>query len=85
MKTKPLPKGGYNESKEEAKHPFLLLALVSGVYPAVIIIGLLIAIAYFAIPRGEPKVVPATQTIQTDSNASPVVIPADPEPESKLR
>lgn len=84
MKTKQLAKSSYDESKEEAKHPFLLLALVSGVYPAVIIIGLLIAIAYFAIPRGASKVVPATQTIETDLNASPVVIPADREPETKL-
>ena len=85
MRTKQLIKPAkYNESKEEAKHPVVLLALIMGVYPAVIIIGLLIAIGYFAIRSRTPIDVPATQSYRSDVNSESPTASPDKELELKI-
>lgn len=44
--------GDYSESDEEAKHPGAILGLIMGIYPAVLIAGILLLFSGIAIRNG---------------------------------
>jgi len=50
--------GGNNESKDEAKHPGVLLGLVMGSYPLILIIVIAIGLAYLAFTSPETNIAP---------------------------
>ncbi len=56
--------GGNDESKDEAKHPGAVLALVMGSYPLILIIAIAVALAYLAFTssKSETSSVPSGST-----------------------
>jgi hypothetical protein len=71
MDTK-LPKdsdANYDESREEAKHPGALLGLIMGIYPAILVIGLLLVVSIVGVrsmfpSTYPPPTMPENETVQ---------------------
>ncbi len=81
---------GYNESKEEAKNPGALLGLIMGAYPAVLVIGMLVAMAFFGLRGGKPvevpKVEPSVETIEVQATDPPDIdVPGSGKQSSLIR
>jgi hypothetical protein len=45
----------YSESQEEAKHPGAVLGLIMGIYPAIFIVGLLLAVGFLSLRNMAPS------------------------------
>ena len=65
------PHVDYNESKEEAKNPGALLGLIMGVYPVILIIGLLVAIAFVSLRPWTNSAVPEERPSDSETLSQP--------------
>jgi hypothetical protein len=62
----PVKSPAYSEPKEEAKHPGAVLGLIMGVYPAIFIVGLLLAIGFLSLRSMAPSNPPVSKPTETD-------------------
>jgi hypothetical protein len=68
--SEPAETGDYNESVEEAKHPGAVLGLIMGIYPAVLILGVLLVLSIIGFRKNFERVSPDSQPIQKETAAS---------------
>ena len=57
----------YSESQEEAKHPGAMLGLIMGMYPAIFIVGLLLAVGIMSIRNMSPSPPPLPEPAEVDT------------------
>ena len=69
---KPVAIDEYDDSDEEAKHPGAVLGWVMGIYPAVLIVAILLVIIGIGIRNAHRFTFPHSQSAQVES-----VIPTD--------
>lgn len=63
----PVKLPAYSESKEEAKHPGAMLGLIMGMYPAIFIVGLLIAVGFMSIRNMSPAPPPVSKPTEIEA------------------
>lgn len=69
----PVNPPAYSESEEEAKHPGAMLGLIMGIYPAIFIVGLLLAVGFLSLRNMAPS--PPSVTKPADTEAVPPTTP----------
>lgn len=70
--------GEYNESDEEAKHPGAFLGLIMGIYPAVLIVGILLLFSGIAIRSAFKSIFPNSVPHQTEIKTPADVVNNEP-------
>jgi hypothetical protein len=64
---KPVAIDEYDDSDEEAKHPGAILGWVMGIYPAVLIVAILLVIIGIGIRNAYRFTFPSTHSVQVES------------------
>jgi hypothetical protein len=76
--TKPIEFAEHNESSEEAKHPGALLGLIMGIYPAILIAGILLIFSCIGIGSAYRSVFPESRPAQSERANPAEIVSSEP-------